>query len=56
MKTLTMTAILLALTSGFAVAEGDSGGLYIYETMQQVQSGNYAAQFGQNGEQSLPRR
>ena len=44
-------AVLLGLSAGVAVAQGDSGGLYTYKTMQQVQSGNYATQINQNGEE-----
>ena len=50
------TAVLLGLSAGVALAQGDSGGLYTYKTMQQVQSGNYAAHFDQNGDEQFPRR
>jgi hypothetical protein len=54
MKTLIAAVVLLGLGTGVVCAEGDSSGLYIYETMQQVQSHNYSAQFNQNGELRLP--
>ena len=53
MKTLIATTILLCLGSGMALAEGDSGGLYAFKTMRQVQSGDAAAHITQNGEESL---
>jgi hypothetical protein len=56
MKTLIATVVLLGLGTGFALAEGGSSGLYVYETMRQVQSHNYSTQFNQNGEQRLPGR
>jgi hypothetical protein len=53
MKTLIATAILFGLGNGMALAEGDSGGLYAFKTMRQVQSGNTAVRITQNGEESL---
>jgi hypothetical protein len=50
-KTLIATTILLCLGSGMALAEGDSGGLYAFKTMRQVQSGNTAVRITQNGEE-----
>ena len=44
-------AVLLGLSTGLALAEGDSGGFYAYQTMQQVQTGSYGTQIDQNGEQ-----
>ncbi len=51
MKKLIAAAVLFGLATGLAVADGDGGGLYVFETMRQVQSGNYATQFQQNGEE-----
>ena len=53
MKMLIATVILFGLGSGMALAEGDSGGLYAFKTMRQVQSGNTAVRITQNGEESL---
>ena len=52
MKKLIATTILLCLGTGMALAEGGSdGNLYVSKTMQQVQSGSYAAQIDQNGQE-----
>jgi hypothetical protein len=55
MKKLILTAILLGFGTGLAPAEGDSGGLYAFKTMRQVQSGNTAVHINQNGEALLGR-
>ena len=49
-------AILFGLGTGLALAQGDSGGLYTFKTMQQVQSHNYSTHYDQNGEEQFPRR
>jgi hypothetical protein len=51
MKTLIATVILFGLGSGMALAEGDSGGLYAFKTMRQVQTGSTAVRITQNGEE-----
>lgn len=49
-------AILFGLGTGLALAQGDSGGLYSYRTMQQVQSHNYTTHYDQNGDEQFPGR
>ena len=52
MKKLILTAVLLGFGTGLALAEGGGdGNLYVSKTMQQVQSGSYAAQIDQNGQE-----
>jgi hypothetical protein len=51
MKKLILTAILFGFGTGLALAEGGGdSNLYAFQTMQQVQSGNYSIQLHQNGE------
>jgi len=56
MKMLIATLLLLSFGSSFVIAEGGGSNLYVFETMLQVQTGNYTAQYSQNGEQRLPGR
>ena len=56
MKKLIATVILSGLGTGLALAQGGDSGLYVQKTMQQVQSGNYATQISQNGEERFLRR
>ena len=56
MKKLIATVILFGLSTGLALAQGGDNGLYVLKTMQQVQSGSYATQISQNGEERFVRR
>ena len=52
MKKLILTAVLLGFVTGMALAEGGGDdNLYVFRTMQQVQSGSYATQIDQNGQE-----
>lgn len=54
MKKLIATVILFGLGTGLAMAQGDSGGLYAFKTMRQVQTGHAAVSISQNGEERFP--
>ncbi len=51
MKKLILAAVLLGFGAGMALAEGGGDdNLYVFKTMQQVQSGSFAARIDQNGQ------
>ena len=56
MKTLIATVILLGLGTGLALAKSGDNWLDILESVQQVRTGDYATQTGQNGEVRFIRR
>ena len=56
MKKLIATVILLGLGTGLALAKSGDNWLDILESVQQVRTGDYATQTGQNGEVRFIRR
>jgi hypothetical protein len=56
MKTLIATVVLFGLGTGLALAKSGDNYLDILESMQQVRTGSYATQTGQNGEERSIRR
>jgi hypothetical protein len=56
MKKLIATVILFGLGTGLALAKSGDNWLDILESVQQVRTGDYATQTGQNGEVRFIRR